>query len=474
MLIPSISGFFGLRLKNILILLLISLATVSFAQEAKPISTFESIKISGLVHLKNDGVLILSSANKKKHAHLTLLDTGGHFLWTSELKYKINKGKAPGKIWLLSDGKLLYWLNLANEKLHLALFNLYDGELLQEEKEITEWKGDGSALIPHIYNRRVILLRPNKDGIELLKIHPINSDSNTTTLLEVDPIEGGITSLEPVGYFGNSVIAYSYLTNSNHSEIDLRIFQFNFKGELINEKLHIFKSEKHAFASVALQDERLFYILPGIKGWYILGKLDNGTASKYMANSAIEGCMGFWMSRLDNNLYLDYFTEQAFEYCADVIPHGVLRKAVFFDFKEDNEQNIFIQMAEIPDAISHRSYLFEFNGNGGFEYLIAGLSEFNFFDYNKRGIRNVNKKQCLRLINDDWRFYSTNFLDDIKLKEKRHSEVISFIVKKSHLIAKNKEEKAYNFLIISPTRALIFEYLDTKRKTLHVYKIAIN
>lgn len=474
MLIWSFSSFFDPILKKLLLLLLFSFALESIAQEAKHISTFESIKISGLVHLKNDGVVILSSAHKKKHAHLTLIDTGGRYLWTSELKYKLNKGKSPGKVWLLSEGKVLYWLNFTNEKIHLALFNLYDGALLQEEKELIEWKGDGSALIPHIFNRRIILLKPSANGIELLKIHPIHPDSTTTTMLEVEPIEGGKIVLEPVGYAGNSVIAHSYLTNSNHSEIDLRLFQFNFNGELINEKLHVFKTEKNAFASVALRDERLFYIFPGLKGWYILGKLDNGTATKYVKNSAIEGCMGFWMARLDYSLNQDYFTEQPFLHCADVIAHGVMRKAIFFDFKEDNEQNIFIQMAEIPDAISHSSYLFEFNGNGGFEYLISGLSEYNFFDYNKRGIRNVNKKQCLRLINDDWRYYSTNFLDDIKLKESRHSEVISFIVKKSHFSAMQKGQKAYNFLIISPSRALVFEYLETKRKTLNVYKIGLN
>ena len=461
-------------MKKLLSLLFSVYSVIVFAQDVKPISTFESIKLTGIVQLQNYGIALLSAANKKKHALVTLIDTGGHFLWNTEIKFKRNKGKAPGKIWLLSDGKMLYWLNWANEKIHIAIFDLKDGQLIREEKELIEWKGDGSNLLPHIHNRRIVLLKPNKDGIELLKINPLHPDSITIVLLEVDPIEGGNTTLEPVGYSENSIIAYSYLTNSNHSEIDLRIFQFNFQGELINEKLHIYKSEKNAFAPVTLQDERLFYIFPGIKGWYILGKLDNGTAGKYVHNSAIEGCMGFWISRLDNFLNLDYFAEQLFKHCLDVIPHGVMRKAVFFDFKEDHKQNIFIQMAEIPDAISHRSYLFEFNSKGGFEYLISGLSEYNFFDYNKRGIRNVNKRQCLRLINDDWRYYSTNFLDDIKLKEERHTEEIAFIVKASHFNPNTKEEKAYNFLVTQNSRALIFEYLDTPKKTLNIYKIGLN
>lgn len=460
-------------MKKLLLLLFIHCTCDAIAQDVKPIATFEAIKLSGIVQLNNDGIVMLSSSKKKKEVQLTLIDTGGHFLWSSEIKYKKNQGKSPGKVWLLSDGKVLYWLNLANKKLHLALFNLYDGELIQEEHEITDWKGQESTLVPYIYNRRVILLKPSPNGIQLLKIHPLNPDSSSTITLATESIEGGKTILEPAGFYGNSVVAYSYLTNQNHSEIDLRLFQFNFNGELINEKLHSFKSEKNAFAPMSLQDDRLFYIFPGLKGWYILGKLDNGTPSTYAANSAVEGCMGFWMARVDNFLNKDYFTEQPFLYCLNVIPHGVLRKAVFFDFKEDQKQNIFVQMAEIPDAISHKSYLFEFNGDGGFEYLIAGLSEFNFFDYNKRGVRSVNKKQRLRLINDDWRFYATNFLDDIKLKEDRHSEVIAFIVKKSYFTKMSKEEKAYNFLIISDKRALVFEYLDTKKKTLNIYKVGL-
>ncbi len=443
------------------------------AQKSMPMLSLKKVNLIGMKQMGNEGALFLTSNGKSK-AQLILADTSGKFAWQSEYKLMHRKLGSISKMWLLNDSLFVYAVHFTGKDIRVAIFRLFDGELIKEEHKVMDWNYASIDPILGIWSRRLLIARQEKSGTRIIELNPESGETSRDNLVKFDPLGAQKTLIFPVGFHQSQLIGYTYLKSLDHKSLDVRMMSFSLSGEQTSEVIHTFKTKDNAFAPNSHLDPNLFHAVPSSKGWYLLGKLDMESSGTYKANSSTEGCLGFWIARLSNQLSLDYFTEQPFAQCSDVIAHGVISKSVFIDYKEDEKNRLFVQFSEIPNVVAFNSYLFEINEVGGFEFVITGLSEYNFFDYNKRGVRNTGRKLRVRLMNDDWRYYSTNFLDDIKYKANRHSDIVAFILKLSHQYKSDPSDRAYNFMVVSSKRALVFEFLESRKGTLNIYKIPLN
>ncbi len=434
------------------------------------------LQLTGMTSLGMQGCVFISKGAKKNYALLTKVDTAGRFQWQSQVAFMRTKGKRPSKLWILNDYKFIYWVHLVRGKIRVAILDSKTGSVESKEHDVYEWTETAYDPIPSIHSGRLILLIPKENGTGIVHLNPYNSDEKEVSYLAVaDPIIGGSPKIAVAFAIPYGFVAYSYLVNKTHTELNLRLFFFNYSGTLLNEKIHVYKLKDNSFARNAQYDDRLFYIEPAARGFYIFGKLDFKAKEYYSPNTASDGFVGFWCSHFSETLTEYYFVEHPFKTHSDFIPNGIINKSVLVDFKEDENENLFIQFAGIKDFTTHQTYLFKLNSNGTFNDLNKMMSDYNFFEYNGWGLRNTNRKSKLRLMNDAWRYYSTNFLDEVADNQKfLSSSAIRFIGLLSTQNPLGNDGKAYNFQIYSKEKAVVYEYLDKKKGTLRVYQLPLN
>lgn len=434
------------------------------AQALFPDFELKDVKVISMINMENDGQLIITSSETKSNVELIKLDAELQLKWKTKLFCNnINNRTNPSKIQVLHNANKIFWIN-ESDKLRVAVIDQEEGTILQKEKIIV---GTESILnqIHHftLQEDQLVMASNNRGNIQIMKSDPFTSRVQARQSIPKEVHQ----RFKQIAYMKDQTIySYSYSVNRLHSEMNIEFAAYDLNGKKLNSKKHELTLKHFSFAFNSSYDKNLLHVYPVTDGFIIFGKMDYRFNKRFVNNPEESRFAGFWIAKFDQSMELVHKHEYPFSFFQNQITNAEFPAESLVDVKEDVNGNYFLNFSTVPESLlSQFSVIFYLNNELLFQSIHSGKMGRTFFDYNSYGVRTIAKKTNIRVVNDDWRYYSTSFLPLIKPIPHMHSTVLYTLNRMSKNTGVHEQDMAYNMVPFNDQYDYIFEYIKEKKNT---------
>lgn len=410
-----------------------------------------------------DNIVIISREDQH-HVRLSSYDISGRQKWTTPLEISAVYGHNYNKLQLLGDSNSVWLVQQLTDHIVLTSLNKHSGQIEQTQliKRSAPNKNNEVWHLVDAYPRMYATL----DG-SLVEYQPDSVRLNGVGLLATSTL---FPSDNYTVHFGNKnfVFATNNSLDPSHRSMLVYLEKYNLTTKDTITREIALDLEHTSFTYFNDVEKRIFNVIKGENGFYLLGKLDIAFEKKYPTQKHGDDFIGFWVAKVNDDLTLDYFSEIPFQYLEPLIPADVVRRSCEIDLKEDSDNGIFLTLNELPNLLYHNKYFVHLNKNGDINMATGGKDEYHYLGYDRMGLREAGRKYNLRLLNDDWSPYATNVFLYLS-PQKEHRKIIQQIYALDRKNLKlNKAKKAYTFFEYGE-QSLIFTHTEKKGGTLRIY-----
>jgi len=432
------------------------------AQSFFPDLELKDLHIISMVDMQEDGQLIVATTEIKSTVQLIKIDAELHQKWTTNLYYNKLKDKStPSKVRVLFNEDKIFWIN-ETDKIRVAVLDQDSGTILQKEKILL---GTESLLkkIHHytLQDDQLVVASNDRGAIQILK-----TDPSIRKIQDKQSIPREVhQKFKQVAFMRDQTLySYSYGVDPKHSEMTIEFAAYDLDGKKLNSKKHELSLKHFSFAFNSSYDRNLLHVYPVTDGFIIFGKMDYRFNKRFVDKPEESRLAGFWIAKFDQKMDLMNKYEYPFTFFQNQITNSEFPSEALIDVKEDANGNIFLNFCTLPGGLlAQYSAVFYLNHELLFQSIHSGKIGRSFFDYNKYGVRSVAQKSNIRMINDDWRYYSTSFLPYIKPIPEMHSNVLYTLNRMSKTAGVHEQDVAYNIVPYNEQYDYVFEYIKEKK-----------
>jgi hypothetical protein len=442
-----------------------------YAQTFFPDLELENLHIISMVNMGDDGQLIIAEHEAKSTIELLKLNDELELKWRTKLKYdKPGSKKSPSKIQVLYNDTKIFWIN-ETDKIRVAVIDQAEGVVLQSEKIIVGTEAVLEQIHYYTLNEDQLVVASNDHGsIQIIQADPFSRRIKAKNSIA----KVGHQKFKQIAFMNNQTIhSYSYQVNRLHSEMAIEFSTHDLNGKELNKKKHELSLKHFSFAFNSSYDKNLLHIYPVTDGFIMFGKMDYRFNKRFVEKPEESRFAGFWIAKFDQKMDLLHKHEYPFSFFQNQITNSEFPNESLVDVKEDANGNFFLNFSTEPGGLlSQHSVIFYLNKELLFQSIHSGKMGRSFFDYNKFGVRTIAHNSNLRVINDDWRYYATNFLPFVRPIPHMHSPVLYTLNKMSKTTGVHEQDFAYNLVPYNDEFDYVFEYVKHKKSTtFRAYKL---
>ena len=438
----------------------------------RPDNVFVGVKLIGQINMYENGQLFISQAENPSKIKLIKLNLDLATAWETIIDNPKLKGYNFNDVMVLHDQQQIYWVSKTSS-VNLLVLSQADGSVSKESRKIKTKVLENERIDKMFVDLggNLVSLRNKEGNVGLASLGSTDNKLrfNTVKKINQDPY---FVNFATAFTRNDYITSYSYSLNANHSKMKLHLYLLDKKGKVLSEKESELNLDFHSFTYNSSFNSNVMNFYPTSSGFYIMGKLDLQYKRRYPSKKAGESFNGLWIAKFNQSFELEYFNEYSFHYFQGLILNNVIHKPAIVDLKEDLNGGLFVNINEVPGAVYGKKYVMFLDKNGVFRNFVGGNDSYNFFEYERNGVRAPARKTKVRIGNDDWRYYNTNYLNQVKYSPKHHSYLLK-VIKDLSTSKKNiiLEKKAYNYVLHSQSQDYVFEYLKKNGGTLNCYLI---
>ena len=445
-------------IRTLYLLLLLCINSLAFSQISKSIE-LNRISLIGMTDLEDQGFVLLSTTKEKQQLGLQLITNELESKWQVSVDLDKLSGYAFYKAYVGADNERLELLLDDGKQLRLINFSLENGKLLQD-RILTSGSTETSTYRIHRFTDRTeIYLDGSKRYLSL------SPDTEEMKALDIDTPGyhyGWIGGMDDRRY------SYKYKPSTDHGlmHLDLRYDM----GDSTVERYYELELEHSSFTYHSTVDKELLSFRELGGELYAIGKLDFAFEGRYPSTKLSDAFSGIWIARFDKELELVYFSEIPFQYFDGMISLNVISKPAVMDLKLDLQGNLLFAINELRQVLYGKKYMITIDENGKHQGLAGGMDSYNFFEYNRQGLRRQGNKLHFRLMDDDWSYFANSSLHFMGLLNGYHSAIFPVLQNMAKNSSHPPAELCYTFIGKSDA-AYLFEYRDVGRGSLSIYKL---
>ncbi len=406
------------------------------------------------------GFLLIGKGKGRLGVELRRVDLSLKHKWTLELKleslngYHFNKGYVN-----LSDG-VIHWTVISDHGIQLLQIDAEAGFLISENKLDIHLEQDKDHKVFAFDGRTHIVKDGERRWLSIDKNKEVKRDSISVNIEE--EMRFGWIDEE-----ADHTYSYRYKASKDHKIMHLDLRKDGLNNRDNEEMYYELELSFGSFTYNSTVDNRLLYFSSQGEHVYAIGKLDHSFSGGYPTTKLSEGFIGFWIAKFDRDLKLVYFNEIPFQFFEGMISKNEISRAAVIDIKEDLEGSLLLSVHEVRGVLYHNKYLITLDKKGQHQGIVGGQDHFNFFEYNRRGLRECASTSKLRLMNDDWSYFASSSLHEMAVLPSHHSPVIAQIKQKSVNSKLGPGELIYNFYRWQ-NQFYLLEYSEEAKGTLRI------
>jgi hypothetical protein len=426
------------------------------------------IHLIGYVNMEEEGHLFLADGEKHHEYRLIKLDKNLDPVWDRTLSAIACRQRDRIDMVIRYNKDKVYWA-YARKFIYYTVVDQKSGEILQEESKLSKKIKNGYQLENTFVDTEGHLCWLNRQDDQI----GIERVSGAPVIDNWIPL-GSDTTLAPYRWQtacvqGDYIYGYDYSMSRTFNEMRLNLHMYTTSGRYVSSKTHELRLEHFAFTRNSSVSPSLVYVHPSDDGFYLFGKLDYHYESGHVVNKVGEGFIGFWWAKVDQSMNLEYFREYSLLEFEGLIPNGVITKPAIIDFKEDDQDGVFVNINVMPGVLYQQMYVIYLDSNGHYQSLTAGMDTYHFFEYFPGGYR-ITKDRCkVRLVEDDWRFYANKHLHLIKVEPDKHPELLANLQEIDYSIKKETADNEIYTFTHGEDRNYVFRFSKRKGGTLQGY-----
>lgn len=429
----------------------------------QPQLTLKGIELIGLKNIDDKGFILLSKLDGDQ-INIQRIDAELKDVWISPLQLEKPKGYSFHKLEIFNNSKFIYITDQLDKVVTVFCFDIRSGESkykiqlsehanTEQDKLFANADKDGFVFLDHV-----------KDKWVLHRIDNLLEHSSEEQQFVVDFKPEHVINIQK-----DKLQIFSSEVNAEHTETDFKLVQIDLSsGDTLSHHYDL-DLENTSFTYNSIVDHRIFSFYSVDDELYLLGKLDHRFNRPYPTTKNTEAFLGFWIAKINSHDSLVYLSEIPFQYFQGMVTNDMVVRAAVIDLKKDVNDHLFITINERKQVLYGKKYVINLDTAGKFTTFIGGQDEYHFYEFNDNGLHKGGKKLKLRLMNDDWSFYSNSSLHMLRFTHNAHSIVIKQISEMYESSALLPSEAIYTFSE-QGNRSYIFEYLDQKGGTLNIYK----
>ncbi|MGB1037589.1 MAG: hypothetical protein ACPGYY_03005, partial [Bacteroidia bacterium] len=401
------------------------------------VSTIQKFGIIGTKKLENK--LLVLSKGDFEDIDITAFSSKGSKLWQNSMMTDEPAGNHVNKIEILGNSISIYILQNLPKHTVVTVFSTENGDEIKEYITKPKPQSGRWTLVQDELHLLTIdnnqLLRTNCEEEEELTEEAILFPSKyQTDKYRVHAIQG------------RDAVISSNVLEPNHGGIHLYLSKFDCKtGDTIQNEIDL-TLEHSSFTYNSSIDKNVYGITSSPTGFHLTGKLDVPFKRKYPSQKVGDSFIGIWIAKFDWNLRLIYFREIPFGALNRLVSNDVINKPTLIQVKEDANQGLFVTLNELQGALYGKKYFVYLDNKGNPKTMLSTADQFHFYAFDKSGLRNSAKKIKVRMVNDDWSYYSnqhyTYFYETTDLFSLETNKVLSMNAKDENC---SIESKAYTY-----------------------------
>jgi hypothetical protein len=455
-------------MKHYLIALILCIGPL-FVHGQEPVFKEQKFKLIGMKQLDDQGILFIKKGEQSSEVILQFIDRDLKTKWTTPFAMGKLRGYSFHKVQVKSFDQKLYWVNQQDQHASLSIFNLQNGQLLKDSIILVkglevespmvhcEATADGLLVISHDYNQLTIKRYGMNGWINEEIIGP---------LLEATQLH----SFESHFVQNEALFASSYEVNKNHRKLNIKLYKVTLNTQDTQYFERELKLDHMSYTYNSTIDPNLFSVIQLSDGFMLMGKLDHAFAGPYPKTKLTEAFVGVWMAKFNFNLEQEFFSEIPFQYFHGMVTNDVVSKAAVLSIHEDLNQSLILNIHEVRELFYGKKYAIPLDKKGKHHGIVGGRDAYHFFEYDTKGLHGTAKSSHLRLMNDDWTYYSSSSLHMLPYIDQLHSSAILAIKTRSEDHYMDLSDQIYTTIKLNG-KPLMLEYLDRRGGQLSIYRL---
>jgi hypothetical protein len=452
-----------LKFITLLIFTLLSIWPVN-AQES--FFTQQKTDLLGLKQLHSGEILLILSSSNTSIA-IQMVDPKGEKSWNSIVSLGERGVYDFNRLQVHCSNEHIYLINQVDASAHLWILHIGSGQILTDKAKIPlKLDADSEGIQAYATDSSLVIVKREKNQL----LYCENQSGQFSEFKVHTKIEDKFNAIYLHSNFINTgqIFSSSYTLSKNHEKMHLYLEKRLPGAEEAYTTEIDFELDNMSFTYNSIFDNGVMAITKGSDGFYLYGKLDMKFNGTYPSKRTSEGFIGFWLAKIDFDLRLLYFHQYPFQNLNGLVSQNAISKPAVLDIKEDINGGLFLVVNEIQQITYGEKYLLYFDDKGELKVSIGGKDVYNFFDYDRMGLRPAGRSTRTRLMNDDWSPYTSSSLHTMNYVQQHHSAVIGNIM---YLSAKENglEEKIVFTYLYRNNQLYIFKYTRKKKGTLEIY-----
>lgn len=439
------------------------LSVISFAQ--LPNLTANNVAIIGVKQL-SDGLLFLLDNDSDVGVSLRKYNIKLEQEWETNIDLQKPRGYTFNKLQIEENEKYIYVLNHFDTSVFLYAVNAQNGSLICNNQALNisypaEWD-----LIPFMPYRQELLLFKEAKGTMLGKRVDNCSLSDSKPISYIDSTQSN-ANYQFLDFHEDRAYFYCYKPSRNHGKLHLLLKYRNLNNGDSAQIEYELKLDHTSFTYNSVADKSLLSFKQIGEHFYAIGKLDHQFETEYPNTKVSDHVVGIWVAKFNKDLQLLYLSELPFQYFNSYVTNDMVGAAVI-DISDNLLGGIYVNINELKEVLYGKKYVFSLDSLGKWNAFVGGQDIYNFFEYDGQGLRRTGKKKHVRLMNDDWGYYQSNFLHHLTYNPKTQSSIISNILYLSSQEFRDEGSKIYNYFKFEESIILV-EYIDKKKGLINFY-----
>ncbi|MBR9859635.1 hypothetical protein GYB22_02590 [bacterium] len=453
-------------MKKINLLLLLVVACLA-GKAQNPIFSAEKLSLIGL-HQLNDGSILLLSQENGDVLDLNLLNAQMESQWTNTFEVPNLGGHHFNRLQIHSNAAEIFIVSQLDHSVFVDVYDISTGNTSYKHLKVPIEVQPNAPEVQCFSTSKGLYL-VYKDELELKYSHLINGEFDILKpFLEIEE-KYNESYLKAEFSHDNKIYSSSYTLSRDHEKMHLFLNAYDIAADTGLSKEIDLELDQMSFTYNSMYDLNLTGTKKVSNGFFLYGKLDMKLGNEYPRSRTSEGFVGIWLAYFDFNLNLVYFHQYPFQNMKGLVKQNAVTQAAVIDLKEDINGNTFLVINEVQEITHGLKYVFYIDQKGEILSMIGGQDMYNFFEYDRLGLRDAGRNNRVRLMNDDWSPYLANSFHVMNYIENLHSRVINniqYLANESNLLA---EKMAYTYLVNKQGDVVVLEYIDKKRGTLKIY-----
>lgn len=424
------------------------------------VATIQKYQIIGTKKLGDK--LIIVSKGDFEDIDITAFSSSGSELWKNSMMTEEPFGNHVNKLQILGNSSSVHVLQNLRKHTVVTSFSAENGD--ETHNFIAAPKTKSSKWM--LTHDELSLLELDENV--LYKTVGLQEEKTSKEMV-VFPSKYQTDKYKIHGIGEHGAVISSNVLEPNHGKIHLYLSKFDCStDDTIQTELDLTLAHS-SFTYNSSLDKNVYGITYSSSGMFVTGKLDVPFKRKYPPQKVGDNFIGIWVAKFDWNLKLVYFREIPFGALNRLVSNDVINKPTLIQVKEDANEGLFICLNELQGALYGKKYFVYLDKLGNPKTMLSTPDQFHFFAFDKTGLRNSAKKLKIRMVNDDWSYYSNQHYTFFNEKSDLFSDASNKLLSLNSK-AKNSavESKAYTYFTFKD-QTLYLSYFDKKKGTLTFY-----